>query len=36
MDEIEDNEIWEIDEEYKMELSISNEKSSFARKKFIN
>ena len=26
-------EFWEIDEEHKMELSISNEKSSFARKK---
>ena len=37
MDDIEDNQNWEIDEKYKMELSISNDKDLFARKKkFLN
>ena len=32
MDDTEDNQIYKIDEDYKMELSISNFKGSFARK----
>ena len=32
MGDAEENQIWESDEKYKMELSISNDKSSFARK----
>ena len=32
MDDTKDNQVYEIDEEYKMELLISNFKDSFARK----
>ena len=34
MDDTEDNQIYEIDQEYKIVLSISNFKGSFARKNF--